>query len=402
MIKKEVGSLALLGGVPAFAERLHVGRPNIGSRQVLRRRFDEMLDRCWLSNNGPFVQEFEEKLASLLQVKHCIVMSNATIALEIIARALGLQREVIVPSFTFIATAHALQWQGITPIFCDIDPASHNLDPEKVEDLITPRTSGIMGVHVWGRPCAVEPLTEIAQQHGLKLIFDAAHAFGCSHKQKMIGGFGDGEVFSFHATKFFNTFEGGAVTTNNDALAATVRRMRNFGYAESDVVVGLGTNAKMSEIAAVMGLTGLEAIDYFIEVNRRNYYAYRRYLTNVPGLRLINYNEAEYNNFQYIVVEVDEAVAGISRDQLVQILHRENILARRYFYPGCHQMEPYRSQNPQAGLLLSETESLAQRVMTLPTGTAVTVADIRKIAALIKFILQHSCEIEQLEVQVWG
>lgn len=398
MIKNDVSSLALLGGVPVFAERLHVGRPNVGNRRALNRRFNEMLDRRWLSNNGPLVQEFEARLAQLLQVKHCVVMSNATVALDITARALGLQGEVVVPSFTFIATAHALQWQGITPVFCDVNPATHNLDAEKVEELINGRTSGIMGVHVWGRPCAIEPLTEIARQHGLKLMFDAAHAFGCSHKQQMIGGFGDAEVFSFHATKFFNTFEGGALATNNDALAASVRYMRNFGYAEGDAVVGLGTNAKMSEVAALMGLTGLESLHHFIEVNRRNYYAYRKYLAGMPGLRLINYNEAERNNFQYIVVEIDEAVAGISRDHLMQILHRENILARRYFHPGCHQMVPYCSQS----YALPETESLVQRVMTLPTGTAVTITTIRKIADLIKFVLQHSSEIEQLEGQVWG
>ena len=175
-----------------------------------------MLDRRWLSNNGVFVRDFERQIADYLGVKHCIAVCNGTIALELAIRALELKGEVIIPSFTFIATAHALQWQEITPVFCDIDPKTHTLNPWRVESLITPRTSGIIGVHVWGQPCDVETLTEIANKHHLKLMFDASHAFGCSHGRTMIGNFGSAEVFSFHATKFINAFEGGAIVTNDD------------------------------------------------------------------------------------------------------------------------------------------------------------------------------------------
>ena len=181
-------------------------------------------------------------------------MCNATVALEIAIRAMGMSGEVIVPSFTFVATAHALQWQEITPVFCDIDPRTHNLDPNRIEEMITPRTTGIIGVHVWGRPCAVDALAEIAQRRHLKLLFDAAHAFGCSYQGQMIGNFGDAEVFSFHATKFFNTFEGGAVVTNDDELAAKMRLMKNFGFHGYDNVIYVGTNGKMSEVSAAMGL----------------------------------------------------------------------------------------------------------------------------------------------------
>lgn len=226
-----IDQLAIFGGVPAFEESLHVGRPNIGKRERLLERINEMLDRRWLTNNSPFVRQFEQRIAEMLGVKHCVAMCNATVALEIAIRAAGLSGEVIVPSFTFIATAHALQWQEITPVFCDIDPHTHNLDPRRVEQMITPRTTGIIGVHVWGRACDVEALTDIAQCHHLKLLFDAAHAFGCSYKGRMIGNFGDVEVFSFHATKFFNTFEGGAVVTNDDDLANKIRLMKNFGFA---------------------------------------------------------------------------------------------------------------------------------------------------------------------------
>jgi len=392
-MKKSVEDLAILGGSPAFDVMLHVGRPNIGNRERFLERINDMLDRRWLTNRGPYVQEFEKKIGGLIGVKHCIAMCNGTVALEIAIRATELTGEVIVPSFTFIATAHALQWQGITPVFCDIDANSHNIDPGRVEELITPRTTGIIGVHVWGRPCDVESLAEIARRRNLKLLYDGAHAFGCSHKGRMIGNFGDAEVFSFHATKFFNTFEGGAVVTNNDELAAKIRLMKNFGFAGLDNVIYIGTNGKMNEASAAMGLTVLESLNEIIEVNRRNYQAYRDGLADLPGVQLISYDERERCNFQYIVVEIDEAEAQISRDLLVDILHAENVRARRYFYPGCHRMEPYRSYSPNAGLMLPETERIVKRVLSLPTGTSVDVKDINQICEIIQFVVEHGEEI---------
>jgi len=394
MMKQSARDLAINGNPPTFPEALHVGRPNIGDRERLLERINYMLDRRWLTNHGPFVKELEGRLADLLGVKHCVAMCNATIGLEIAIRALGLSGEVIVPSFTFIATAHALQWQEITPVFCDVDPATHNLDPAKVEALITPRTTGIIGVHVWGRPCAIELLQEIADRRHLKLMFDAAHAFGNSYKGQMIGNFGQVEVFSFHATKFFNTFEGGAVVTNDDDLAEKMRLMTNFGFAGYDKVIYVGTNGKMTEVAAAMGLTGLESLDTVIAVNRRNYEDYRTGLQGIPGVELINYNATERCNYQYVIVEVDEALSGISRDDLVRVLHAENVLARRYFYPGCHEMEPYRSYFPHAGLLLPETERLTQRVMSLPTGTAVGPEEVAGVCALIRLAVENSEELK--------
>src|SRR5438477_2059759 len=252
-------NLALLGGAPAFADKVHVGRPNIGDRARLLERINTMLDTRWLSNGGPFVKEFEERIAGEAGVKHCIAMSNATVALEIAIRALDLKGEVIVPSFTFVATAHALQWQRITPVFCDIDLGTHNIDPQKIEQLITPRTSGILAVHLWGRPCQIRELEELADKHNLKLLFDAAHGFGCSYRGQKIGGFGHVEVFSFHATKFVNSGEGGAVVTNDDSLADRIRLMKNFGFADYDTVIYIGTNGKMNELSAALGLTNLES-----------------------------------------------------------------------------------------------------------------------------------------------
>jgi len=263
----------------------------------------------------------------------------------------------------------------------------------KVEQMITPRTSGIIGVHVWGQPCDVEALTAIADRHGLKLAFDASHALGCSYQGQMIGNFGGAEVFSFHATKFINSFEGGAIATNDDELDQKLRLMKNFGFAGFDNVIYLGTNGKMSEVSAAMGLTSLESIDEFVVVNCRNYEAYRECLTGLPGIKLFSYNQAEKQNYQYVVVEVDEAEAGISRDLLVKILHAENVIARRYFYPGCHRMEPYRSYFPHARLLLSETEALTERVLILPTGTAVSAEMVEQICQIIRVAIGSSKQI---------
>jgi len=376
--------LAIFGAEPAFSETLHVGRPVVGDRKRLMERIEGALDRLWLTNFGPLNSEFERRIENLLGVKHCVSMSNGTVALEIAARALGLTGEVIVPSFTFIATAHALQWQEITPVFCDIDPKTHNLDPNRVEDMITPRTTGIVGVHVWGRTCDAEALSQIARRRGLRLMFDAAHAFACSHKGEMVGGLGDVEVFSFHATKFMSTFEGGAVVTNDTDLALKIQLMSNFGFVGHERVDYVGTNGKLNEIAAAMGLTSLDSLDEIIDHNRLNYLAYRDALAGIPGLRLAEYEDNERRNYQYIVVEVDEDAAGLSRDHLVNVLHWENVRARRYFYPGCHQMEPYRSLYPHAGLLLPHTEALARKVMVLPTGTAVSPAVAKQICEILR------------------
>jgi dTDP-4-amino-4,6-dideoxygalactose transaminase len=349
-----------------------------------------MFARGWLTNTGPLVEEFERKVADYVGVRHCIAACNATIALEIVIRAANLEGEVIVPSFTFIATAHALQWQRITPVFADIDPATHCLNPVSIEALITPKTTGIIPVHLWGHPCDVEALAEIAARNKLTLIYDAAHAFGCSHKGKMIGGFGKAEIFSFHATKFFNTFEGGAIVTNDDELADNVRLMRNFGFAGYDNVVGVGTNGKMCEAAAAMGLTNLESVARFVDANRHNWETYQRSLADLAGVRLVDFDTNDQRNFQYVVVEIDESVTGLHRDDVLALLHAENVLARRYFWPGCHRMEPYKTHFPNAGLLLPATEAVAERVLVLPTGTGVTVGEIETICHLIRSGIEGS------------
>jgi dTDP-4-amino-4,6-dideoxygalactose transaminase len=386
-------SLAIFSGKPAFQQPLHVGRPNLGKREDFLKRANEIFDRRWLSNNGPFVREFERRICEMVGVKNCVAMCNATVALEIAIRALDLRGEVIVPAFTFIATAHALKWQEISPVFADMDPKTFNIDPDSIERHITPRTTGIIGVHVWGRPCDTESIQAIAQKNKLKVMYDAAHAFGCSHRGRMVGSFGACEVFSFHATKCINSFEGGAVVTQDNELAAKIRLMRNFGFADYDSVIYPGTNGKMTEICAAMGLTSLEAMSDIIKANCRNYEAYRAGVKDLPGIALKEYGSRDLQTYHYIVVEVDERKTNLNRDELVAVLQAENVLARKYFWPGCHRMAPYNSSSAHRQYALPETEKLAARILVLPTGTAVAKGEIIRICNILRSAIAQADKV---------
>jgi dTDP-4-amino-4,6-dideoxygalactose transaminase len=386
--KESVGELAVFTGHPAFSAPLHVGTPQRVDAEGFVARVRDILESRWFTNDGPYVKEFERRVADEAQVEHCIAVCNGTIALELAASAAELTGEVIVPSFTFVATAHALLWRGLTPVFCDVDPTTHNLDLRHVEGLINERTSAIIGVHVWGRPAYSDRLERLAERHGLRLFFDAAHAYGCSHAGQPVGRRGDAEILSFHATKVVNTFEGGAVLTNDDDLAARIRSLRNFGFVDYDDVTALGINGKLSEISAAMGLTSLDHFDETVAVNQRNYVHYRSELASITGVSVLAYDETERNNYQYVVLELDPADCLLSRDDLVRVLHAENVIARRYFYPGVHRMEPYRSL--YAGLVLPATEAVADRVVVLPTGQTVDEAAVRTISKLIRLAVGNS------------
>jgi dTDP-4-amino-4,6-dideoxy-D-glucose transaminase len=390
-VKYVLDDLAVRGGAPEFDQPLHVGVPNIGDRALFHSLIDDAFNRRLLSNNGPLAKQFEERVADLAGVAHCVATCNATIALQLAIRAFGLTGEIIVPSMTFAATAHAVSWLGLTPVFCDLSPDTYTLDPAAAERLITPRTSAIMGVHLWGLPCDVEALAALARRRGLRLLFDSAHALGCTAGGRPIGGFGDAEVFSFHATKFINAFEGGAVVTNDEAVAERIRAMQNFGLVAEDDVGYTGTNAKMSEASAAMGLTSLASLADIVAGNRANHSTYRTELADVPGVRLITFDERERNNYQYIIVDVDETAAGLSRDQLRSVLRAENIYARRYFHPGCHMMRPYRTS-----ARLPHTEAVAHRVMALPNGTVVETEHIARICQVIRLAVRHSGELRRL------
>jgi dTDP-4-amino-4,6-dideoxygalactose transaminase len=378
-------SLAILGGRPSFAETLHVGRPHVRNREAFLQRAAAMLDTRWLTNNGPYVLELEERIAARVGVNHCIVVSNGTIALSLLARAAKLTGEVIVPSFTFVATAHALEWLGIVPVFCDIDADTWTLDASACEAAISPKTSAIIGVHTFGRPCDVAALRAVADRHGLPLFFDAAHAFGCSHDGAQIGSFGAAEVFSFHATKVFHTFEGGAISTNDEALAVELRLLRNFGFRGFDDVGGPGINGKMPEISAAMGLANLEVFDETVEANRATFQQYRECLAGIPGLVFRDHATKDRRNWHYVVVEVaDQHAFGLNRDILVRVLAAENVAARRYFFPGVHAMEPYFSRDPTAGTRLSRTVHVADRTLVLPAGPEISPAQVERVCFLVR------------------
>lgn len=375
---------------PKDKNTLHVGSPNFGDRDVFNKYVDEIFERRWFTNSGVVEQEFEQRLCEYLGVKHCIPVCNATIGLQLCCHALELTGEVIVPSFTFVATPHAVKWEGLTPVFADVDLRSHTVCPESVESLINEKTSAIIGVHVWGHPCDTNRLDQIARRHGLQLVYDAAHAFGCSHQGKMIGNFGRCEVFSFHATKFFNTFEGGAIATNDDELAEKIRLMKNFGFDGAGQVVHLGTNAKMTEIAAAMGISVFAKLDEILQANKSNYDLYRELFGSVAGINMFTYEHLEGPNWQYIVIEIDEARFGASRDQVFEHLRGQNIFAKRYFHPGCHQMEPYRTIDPRMVDRLASTNELCNRVLCLPNGTAITTKDVGIVFDAIRSLSTNS------------
>ncbi|MGD9612210.1 MAG: DegT/DnrJ/EryC1/StrS family aminotransferase [Kiritimatiellia bacterium] len=395
--KKQPSDLACLGGQPLFAEKLYVGRPNLCARAKLHAALDQIFDNRWLTNDGPFLRRFEETLQAFLGVRHVVAVCNATIGLQMVYRALGrarpARRKALMPAFTFIATAHAWEWEGGAPVFCDVDPERHLLAPDDAEAKLDDEAALIVGVHTWGQPCQIDQLEALAKARQIPLVFDSAHAFSNFHGSRRIGGFGAAEVFSFHATKFFNTFEGGAITTNDDALAAELRHMRNFGFAGYDQVARLGTNGKMQEISAAMGLCLLDELDGLLETNRRNYRAYRAAFAGVSGISLLELEKPETLNCQYVVGTLAPELPAFARDLLVDVLWAENVLARKYFHPGCHRAAPYAARAPVP--VLPVTDDLCRRVVVFPTGTAVAPDQIRQIADTVRFVLEHADDVQR-------
>jgi dTDP-4-amino-4,6-dideoxyglucose len=385
-VKRSVSDLALFGGPAAFLHTLYVGKPTVGDRERFFARLEWALDNSWLTNGGPLARELEDRVADLAGVNHCVTTCNATVALQILLRVSGVTGQVIMPSLTFAATPHAVSWLGLEPVFCDVDPDTGCLDPEQVAAVMTPQTGAIIAVHLWGRAAPVDALSKIAAEHDVPLFFDAAHALGATAGGRPIGGFGTAEVFSFHATKTVMSFEGGAIVTDDGAFAAKVRAMHNFGIDRNKVVSDIGTNGKMSEAAAAMGLTSLDAFPETKERNRANYALYREELAGVPGIGLLPFDQNEENNYHYVILRVDESVTGLSRDRLQAILRAEKVFAQAYFSPGCHQLSPYRTDPP---LRLEHTEYLAERVLAVPNGPSVSFEDIRRVCSIIR--LSASC-----------
>ena len=392
--KESIQDLAILGGSPAFANALHVGKPRLVDRDLFLQKVNGILDREWYTNSGPVLREFEEEVALRASVKHCIAVCNGTKALEITIRALGLTGEVIVPAFTFVATAHALYWQGVVPVFCDIEPDAHQIDVERIEKLITPRTSAILAVHLWGNACDIDELEKLAEKHNLRLVFDASHSFGTTYKGRTVGTFGDAEAVSFHATKMIQTFEGGAILTNSDSLAEKSRLMTNFGFVDYDEVGCIGTNGKLSEIHAAMGLTCLKHLQPILESYKQRHECYQELLKDIPRIRLVPHKPG--GNHQYVVIEITHDLPK-ARDLLCRVLQEEGVIARRYFYPGCHNMAPYNSFPTSPDVPI--TDEIASKVVVLPSGPSVTNSDVEGIAAIIVLAMR---DIERLSKNLEG
>lgn len=374
--------LAILGGAPAFAHAMHVGKPNVGNVHRFLERSQDIVASGRLTNYGPAVAEFERRIAEFTGVEHCVATCNATSALTLVGTALALTGSVVMPGFTFIATAHAFHGQGLRVIFADVDADSQHLCIEALACRVQPDTTAVIAVNLWGKPGPIAELEQFCRKRNLKLIFDSAQAFGSTYRGRPLGGFGDAEVFSFHATKAVNSFEGGAVTTNDAGLAAKLRLLINFGFSGEDCIDSWGTNAKMPEICAAMGITSIEAMHSIFAHNLDIHRRYDALLSSIRGLRLMPYNAQERSARNYVVVLVDDGFA-LNRDELVQVLRAENVLARRYFNPPCHRAEPYRNLPENIALHLPGVDNVCSTIMCLPTGTAVSLEDVNRICAII-------------------
>ncbi|MFZ1083214.1 MAG: DegT/DnrJ/EryC1/StrS family aminotransferase [Candidatus Kryptoniota bacterium] len=368
-------------------ERIYVTRPNLPPLEKLYPMLAAIWESKIVTNNGPFHKRFENELAKYLEAEYVNLFANATLALIVGLEALRISGEVITTPYSFVATTHALQWNGITPVFCDIDEKTLNIDPDKIEPLITPNTSAIMPVHVYGRPCDTDKIQAIADKYGLKVIYDAAHAFGVRVKDKNLFLHGDMSVLSFHGTKLFTTFEGGAIVTKDDKLKKRIDYLKNFGFADEVTVVGPGINGKMNELQAAIGLLGLEIVQE--EIEKRKIIA-RTYLDSLDGIRGITTfvlpDDVSYN-YAYFPILIDGNDSGVSRDKIYEGLKKHNIFARRYFYPLISNMPSYRILPSACKENLPTANKVAEQILCLPIYGELEIRSVRFICNCIKNIL---------------
>ncbi len=369
-------------------KRILVTQPVLPPLEEFVKSLEKIWDCKWLTNNGQFHQDFEKALAKHLGVKYVSLFSNGTLALISALQVMRITGEVITTPYSFVATTHALHWNGIKPVFADIDPITLNLDPKKIEAAITPKTTAIMPVHVYGTPCNVEAIKEIADTYGLKVIYDAAHAFDVDVNGNSVLNYGDMSILSFHATKVFNTIEGGAIICNDEATKKRIDYLKNFGFAGETKVIAPGINAKMNELQAAYGLLQLEHIDEAI--SKRKYIAdlYRNLLTDVDGITFLKDIEGVKHNYAYFPIFIDKKKYGKSRDDLYEELKKHNIYGRRYFYPLISQFPTY-SGLPSAALgNLSIAEGVTKQVICLPIYPDLLKENINEICRIVKVFLR--------------
>jgi dTDP-4-amino-4,6-dideoxygalactose transaminase len=348
-------------------EPIYVARPTMPPLERFTASLEEIWRSRWLTNAGAFHQRFEAALGQYLGTEHVNLFCNGTIALLVALQSLRITGgEVITTPFTFPATPHAIHWNGAVPIFCDIDPETFNVDVARIEALITPRTVAILPVHVFGNPCDVEAIAAIADRYGLRVIYDAAHAFGVRIRGRSVATFGDVTMLSFHATKLFTTVEGGALVSGTDRLKTRIDFLKNFGIASEEEVVGPGINGKMNELQSAFGLIQLEMIDAEIAARRKLVQLYRERLADVPGMKLPSSQPGVDHNHSYFPVLVDQRQFGMSRDELYAVLRRCEIYARKYFHPLCSHISTYRGLPSASAAQLPVAERVAREVLCLP------------------------------------
>lgn len=353
--------------------------------------FIPYLEKIWdshiLTNNGPFHQQLEKALCEYLGVKYISLFSNGTLALVTALQAMGIKGEVITTPFSFVATTHALWWNNIKPVFVDIEPETFTLDPEKIEAAITPETSAILPVHVYGYPCKVERIEEIAKKYSLKVIYDAAHTFGARLNGRSLCDFGDMSVLSFHATKVFNTFEGGAIVCHSAEMKEHIDNLKNFGFRGETTVVEPGINAKMNEVQAAMGLLQLKYVDSLIEKRKNVAAIYKERLKDIPGIHFVDDLDGMLHNYSYFPILIDEGIYSYSRDQVYEKLKEHNVFARRYFYPLISNFPSYQCLNSSDSSNLVVANAIAEKVLCLPIYSGLAKNDINIIVDLISGIL---------------
>lgn len=345
---------------------INVTQPSLPPLNEFSEKLQEIWESKWLTNGGRFHQELEVALAEYLGVKYVSLFCNGTMALLAGLKALGITGEVITTPFTFVATSHAIKWNNCKPVFCDIDPVSFNLDPKKIESLITEKTQAILPVHVYGNPCDVDALNSIAKKHNLKIFYDAAHAFGVEKDGKSILTEGDLSMVSFHATKVFNTIEGGALITNCPETKKKIDHLKNFGFEGEESVVEIGINGKMNEVQAAFGLVQLKYIEEQIARCRVLSNFYKEQLSNIPGIDTMLELQSIKYNYSYFPILVDKSLFGVSRDELYDILKTHGILTRKYFYPLVSNFRCYSQEAINSDEDLKVAKDISSKILCLP------------------------------------
>jgi dTDP-4-amino-4,6-dideoxygalactose transaminase len=382
--KAAVADFALMGGERSFASDLPVGQLNFPSWDRYEAAMRSIFERQYYTNHGPLVQELEARLEAFLETRHALTVSNATVGLYLVAKALELNGKVMIPAFTFIATAQAMSWAGLDPVFCDVERDTHHVSPFTADLALESGVTAIVGVNLWGGSCDPSSLEAWAEERRCHLLFDSAQAFGCTTEKGQIGRFGRAEVFSFHATKIVSSTEGGCVSTDDDDLAEAIRNMRSNYGIRSERPVPLTINARMSEAQAALALMSLDDLSTNRSRNDRLRRTYLNGLASIPGVQVMEPSAVVTSNGQYLVCEIDPEQFGLSQDSLLTVLKSEGVAARRYVFPGAHRTVPYSTTHPRYRDALPSTDAICARVLQLPVGSLVREDDAARVSQLIR------------------